>query len=868
MTPPEWEEMMRVFILRREEDGQPVGTKKPPRARLAQVAEEEETSSEPTPNTDVPQGWEDEEWMAALYAITAATPRGYASRKVGKGARPCYVCGLDGHSWVHCTKKKNGRCGTCGSQQHDTRNCWESYRPDPACKPPRQDTVRTKGGNARSETPGPAPTALRAAQGVEEEEPAEVTEEMEEVKAASVICYLPPGEDTDDITLLRQACVTGLATDSTPGWLQKRLDARCPRERTGKPLVPLKNPATSGQLIFQVQLEGKPAQMLYDPGATHCFLDLQWTKKHGLMVHDRPRVPLQLFVGTSRQAVQWTYSTANLLLGDTQYHCQFLVLEGAPSDIVLGFNFLNKHQPEVDYSTMLFWNTTPVPNEPKAPPPVTNDELQTCQEDISVTTCDVVEPAHLRNVQVLSFGKWFPYWDDDQLHLYSVTAGTEEEEEQLQQFYSTLDPDLLEVVRKHEAVFAPPDREPPSREVKHEINLLPDAVPVKRRPYPLPPHKLEAMRTQIRELATNGWIEHANSPWGAPILFVPKKNGELRMCVDYRDLNSVTIDDSFPLPRIEVMLHRAAQATVFSKLDLASGFHQIEVEPASRALTAFRLPEGVQGSSLWQWKVMPFGLRNAPPTFQRAMTQALSGLDYCAVVYIDDILIFSENKAQHMEHLDQVFTALSHQHFHVRLPKCEFLQTEVEFLGHKLTSDGISAQPEKVDALQGWKTPFTTPKQVKSFLGAFAWHQGYIAHFATLAAPLFALTSVKKDFQWTEECEDAVRRLKEAMNSAPVLVRWQTTLPTRVVTDASKVGVGAALEQLHPEGWRPVAFWSRKLRDPETRYSATDLEWLAVVSAVTRVWHWFLEGISFKICSDHKALGCKLHQSRHDPPLE
>ena len=162
-----------------------------------------------------------------------------------------------------------------------------------------------------------------------------------------------------------------------------------------------------------------------------------------------------------------------------------------------------------------------------------------------------------------------------------------------------------------------------------------------------------------------------------------------------------------------------------------------------------------------------------------------------------------------------------------------------------MTSEGIGAQPEKVDALQGWKTPFTNAKQVKSFLGAFAWHQRYIAHFATLAAPLFALTSAKKEFAWTPECEDAVRRLKEAMNSAPVLVRWRADLPTRVVTDASKVGIGAALEQRHSEGWRPVAFWSRKLKDPETRYSATDLEWLAVVAAVIRVWHWFLERDQF-----------------------
>ena len=136
MTPPEWEEMLRVFVLRQEEDGRPVVAKKHPKVRLAQVDEEEEVTSGTPAASDVPPGWEDEEWMAALYAITATTPRGYASRKIGKGPRPCYICGADGHSWVNCAKKKAGRCGTCASQQHDTRNCWESYRPDPNSRPP------------------------------------------------------------------------------------------------------------------------------------------------------------------------------------------------------------------------------------------------------------------------------------------------------------------------------------------------------------------------------------------------------------------------------------------------------------------------------------------------------------------------------------------------------------------------------------------------------------------------------------------------------------------------------------------------------------------------------------------------------------
>ena len=261
-------------------------------------------------------------------------------------------------------------------------------------------------------------------------------------------------------------------------------------------------------------------------------------------------------------------------------------------------------------------------------------------------------------MKMMSIGHYSPYWSSDRIVLCSVTADTFEEEEQLKEFVDALPQDLRQVVDRYPAVFAPPDREPPPRDVKHVIKLLPDSYPIKRRPYPLPPHKLEAMKEQIEELASNGWIEPSVSPWGAPILFVPKKSGELRMCVDFRDLNSVTVDDSFPLPRIEVMLHRAANARVFTLADLASGFHQMEVENDSRPLTAFRLPEAVKGSSLWQWKVMPFGLRNAPPTFQRAMSQALVGLEHCAVVYIDDILIFSPDRETHLKHLDQVFSAL------------------------------------------------------------------------------------------------------------------------------------------------------------------------------------------------------------------
>ena len=325
--------------------------------------------------------------------------------------------------------------------------------------------------------------------------------------------------------------------------------------------------------------------------------------------------------------------------------------------------------------------------------------------------------------------------------------------------------------------------------------------------------------------------------------------------------------DRFPLPRIDLLLHRSAKACLFSKIDLASGFHQIEVFPHHRELTAFILPETVDGNSLWEWKVMPFGLVNAPSTFQRAMSVALRGCEDFAIVYIDDILVFSNDRDQHLYHLQRVFAALEAQSYHVRLSKCSFLASEVPFLGHVLTPEGIKAADKRFDHIQSFPTPFTTPKQVRSFLGMVMWYRTFIPHIATLAAPLFPLTSVKKGFTWSEEAEQSVAALKHALTCTPVLTRYDHELETRVTTDASTIGLGAVLEQKHGEVWKPVAFWSRKLIDAETRYSATDLEWLAVVEAVSRVWRHLLEDIPFTVRSDHAALARKLSKSAHEPAI-
>ena len=202
------------------------------------------------------------------------------------------------------------------------------------------------------------------------------------------------------------------------------------------------------------------------------------------------------------------------------------------------------------------------------------------------------------------------------VHRNSVTASGFAEAEALKEFISKLSPSFRELVNEFPFLFAPPDKDPPNRAVKHYVHVSPDCVPAARRAYPSSHQKLEAMRSQMRELIDKGWVVPSCSPWASPILLVPKDQGtKLRLRIDFRDLNALTKKDRFPLPRIDLLLHRASKSRVFSKIDLASGFHQIEVFPPHRELTAFILPETIDGQSLWEWKVMPCGLVNAPSTF-------------------------------------------------------------------------------------------------------------------------------------------------------------------------------------------------------------------------------------------------------------
>lgn len=342
----------------------------------------------------------------------------------------------------------------------------------------------------------------------------------------------------------------------------------------------------------------------------------------------------------------------------------------------------------------------------------------------------------------------------------------------------------------------------------------------------------------------NRFIRPSTSPWGAPAIFVAKKDGSQRMCIDYRELNRVTIKNKYPMPRIDDLFDQLRGARVFSQFDLRTGYHQMRVAEDSIPLTAFRTRYG-----LYEFPVMPFGLTNAPAYFMDLMNRIFQPyIDQFVVIFIDDILVYSQTTEEHEHHLRKVLEILREQQLFAKFSKCHFWQKEVRFLGHVVSAGGIAVDPDKVVAVKEWKQP-TSVTEIRSFLGTAGYYRRFIQDFSRIAAPLTQLTRKDVKFIWTEKCEAAFQELKQRLTTAPILV-----IPVRggklvVYTDACGTGLGAVLMQ---EG-KVVAYASRQLKPHETRYPVHDLELAAIVFAL-KMWQHYLYGEKFELFTDHKSL--------------
>ncbi|GJV49708.1 reverse transcriptase domain-containing protein [Tanacetum coccineum] len=356
---------------------------------------------------------------------------------------------------------------------------------------------------------------------------------------------------------------------------------------------------------------------------------------------------------------------------------------------------------------------------------------------------------------------------------------------------------------------------PPARQVEFQIDLVPGAAPVARAPYRLAPAKMQELSTQLQELSDRGFIRPSSSPWGAPVLFVKKKDGSFRMCIDYRELNKLTVKNRYPLPRIDDLFDQLQGSRVYSKIDLRSGYHQLRVREEDIPKTAFRTRYGH-----YEFQVMPFGLTNAPTVFMDLMNRVCKPyLDRFVIVFIDDILIYSKSRKEHEGHLKLILKLLKEEELYAKFSKCEFWLSKVQFFGHVIDSEGIHVDPAKIESIKDWASP-KTPTKICQFLGLPSYCQRFIEGFSKIARPMTKLTQKSVKFDWGEKEKVAFQLWKQKLCSVPILAL--------------------------PEG-------SENLVVHEKNYTTHDLELGAVVFAL-KMWRHYLYGTKCVVFTDRKSL--------------
>ncbi|GJW39027.1 putative reverse transcriptase domain-containing protein [Tanacetum coccineum] len=302
---------------------------------------------------------------------------------------------------------------------------------------------------------------------------------------------------------------------------------------------------------------------------------------------------------------------------------------------------------------------------------------------------------------------------------------------------------------------------PPPRQVEFRIDLVPGVAPVARTPYRLAPSEMKELSVQLQELLEKGFIRPSSSPWGAPVLFVKKKYGSFRMCIDYRELNKLIVKNRYPLLRIDDLFDQLQGSSVYSKIDLRSGYHQLHIKVEDIPITTFRTQYGH-----FEFQVMSFGLTNAPAVFMHLMNRVCKPyLDKFVIVFIDDILIYSKNNGEHEKHLRIILQLLKKERLYAKFSKCVFWLDSVQFLGHVIDRSGVHVDPAKIEAIKSWVAP-TTPTEVRQFLRLARYYWRFIEGFSLISKPLTKLTQKNKKYEWGKEEEEAFQTLKQKFCSS------------------------------------------------------------------------------------------------------
>nr|XP_051211131.1 uncharacterized protein LOC127328578 [Lolium perenne] len=415
---------------------------------------------------------------------------------------------------------------------------------------------------------------------------------------------------------------------------------------------------------------------------------------------------------------------------------------------------------------------------------------------------------------------------------------------------SPLPPEIEQLLQGHANCFDTPKDLPPHRSFDHGIELMPGVQPVNVKPYLYSPQQKDEIERQIKDMIRQGIIKPSQSPFASPVLLVRKKDGTWRFCVDYRQLNAVTVKDRYHMPIVDELLDELAGAQFFTKLDLRSGYHQIRMRDEDERKTAFKTHEGH-----YEFRVMPFGLTSAPATFQTAMNTIFAhAIRRFVLVFVDDVLIYSKTLADHKRHLAEVFQILEQNKLFLKKSKCSFAQKSLEYLGHIISANGVATDPAKISAVQHWPQPRDV-KQVRGFLGLAGYYRKFIRHFGIICRPLTNLLKKNVPFVWSPVVDDAFQTLKRALVQAPVLALPDFQQEFVIEMDACATGIGAVLMQ----HGHPLTFLSRALGPKNQALSIYDKECLAILLAIEK-WKSYLQHAPFVIHTDQRSL---IHLGEH-----
>jgi Reverse transcriptase (RNA-dependent DNA polymerase)/RNase H-like domain found in reverse transcriptase/Aspartyl protease len=566
------------------------------------------------------------------------------------------------------------------------------------------------------------------------------------------------------------------------------------------------------------------AHPMLDTGASTTFMDRAFVVKHGFAVHPAMDGCITTLANGSSVPVAGVLDV-KLRLGELTHKTRVTVVElNGVHDLVLGRTLFQELKAVLDFG----------------------ESTCTFKKGTKKVTLKAHVPKGQPQSRVLSAKQFMRASKGQQVYLCVVkSSGELSVDEQLDADTATevpkgpLEPWVSELLDEYASIFSTgtfPDK-PAARAVPHAIPLLPNSQPTFRPMLRLSPKELGVLKEYVAELLEKGLIRPSTSPYGASAIFVPKPDGTLRVCIDYRAINKITVKNKYPLPRIDDLLDKLSGAKYFSSLDLQTGFHQVPIQEVDIEKTAFRTPFGH-----FEWTVLPLGLCNSAPTFQMVMNNTFKEyVDKSVLVYMDDILVFSKTEEEHKVHLRQVLERLRECNFKLRLKKCSFSHTQLKYVGHIVSEEGITADPAKTSTVEDWPTP-SSVSEVRQFTGFANYFRKYIKAYSAMASPLTNLTRKSSAFTWGKAQQEAFQAIKYALTHAPVLVMPDFTKPFEVWCDASKLGLGALLMQ---EG-RPVAYESRKLKPAEMNYGVGEQELLAVVHAL-KTWRCYVEGVQFTV---------------------